>query len=49
MLHTLKKELANTQNRMKQYADRKRSERFFSVGDKVYLKLRQAQLKSISP
>ena len=34
---------------MKQFADKKRSERVFSVRDKVYLKLRQAQLKTISP
>ena len=34
---------------MKQYADRRRTERVFSVGDKVYSKLRPAQLKQISP
>ena len=49
MLQTLREELANAQNIMKQYADRKRSEQIFAVGDKVYLELRQAQLKTLSP
>ena len=45
MVHALK-ELASAQNRMKQFVDKRRSERSFFVGDKVYLKLRQAQLKA---
>jgi Chromo (CHRromatin Organisation MOdifier) domain len=35
----LKVQLARAQTRMKKYADQKRSERHFSVGDWVYLKL----------
>jgi len=49
MNQTLKQELASARNRMKQYADKRRTERVFSVGDKVYLKIRPAQLKQISP
>ena len=49
MNQTLKQELASARNRMKQYADRRRTERVFSVGGEVYLKLRPAQLKQISP
>jgi len=41
MLTILKKEMAIAQNCMKQIADRKRSDRSFNVGDKVYLKVRQ--------
>jgi hypothetical protein len=44
----LKFQLTQAQNRMKKYADQKRTERHFSVGDWVYLKLqpyRQISLK----
>ena len=34
---------------MKQYEDKKRSEQVFLVGDMVYLKLRQLQLKTLAP
>ena len=33
---------------MKQYANKKRSEREFNVGEKVYLKFRPAHLKAIA-
>lgn len=39
MLAVLKENLLRAQNRMKQYADKKRSDREFSIGDWVYLKL----------
>ncbi|KAM0035631.1 putative nucleotidyltransferase, Ribonuclease H [Helianthus debilis subsp. tardiflorus] len=39
MVATLKQSLEKARNRMKQFADRKRSERSFNVGDWVYLKL----------
>ncbi|KAJ0555261.1 putative nucleotidyltransferase, Ribonuclease H [Helianthus annuus] len=39
ILATLKQSLARARNRMKQFADRHRSERDFNVGDWVYLKL----------
>jgi hypothetical protein len=38
-LDNIKLHLANAQNRMKMQADRHRSEKEFSVGDKVFLKL----------
>lgn len=47
ILQTLKTKLAKAQNSTKQLADRKRSEREFEVGEEVYLKLSQPQLKSI--
>lgn len=39
MLSTLKENLAQAQGRMKKYADRKRLERQFEVGDMVYLRM----------
>ncbi|KAJ0491928.1 putative nucleotidyltransferase, Ribonuclease H [Helianthus annuus] len=39
MITTLKQSLERARNRMKQFADLKRSERTFEVGDWVYLKL----------
>jgi len=47
MLHRFKENLAQSQARMKKYADLKRTERTFNVGDMVYLKFqpyRQATL-----
>lgn len=46
MLQQLKEELASAKNRMKQFVDRKRSEKEFSVGEKEYLRLRYPHLKS---
>ena len=40
ILQQLKKDLAMARNRMKQQVDKGRSEREFSVGELVYLKLR---------
>lgn len=40
VLQQLKQELASARNRMKQYADKRRSDREFEVGERVYLKLR---------
>jgi len=48
VLQLLKKELANAQNRMKQFVNRRRSEREFAVGEEVYLKLRHVHLKALS-
>jgi len=39
MDHTLKKQLETTRNKMKQMADKKRTEREFEEGDWVFLKL----------
>ena len=39
MMEQLKENLQQAQNRMKKYADLKRSERMFEVGDMVYLKM----------
>jgi len=39
ILRLLKTELTKAQNKMKQMADRRRSEREFSEGQEVYLKL----------
>lgn len=39
MIAVLKHNLHKAQNRMKQMADQRRSERSFDVGDWVYLKL----------
>ena len=44
----LNQELASAQNRMKQFADKRRSEREFAVGEEVYLKLRYPHLRSIT-
>jgi len=48
VLQQLKQELASTRNRMKQFADRKRSDRELEVGEQVYLRLQYLHLKSIS-
>ena len=45
----IKAELANSQNRMKQFADKRRSEREFQVGDIVYLKLKPGHLRALLP
>jgi hypothetical protein len=37
----IQQHLCRAQQRMKQQADKKRSERSFVVGDKVYLKLQE--------
>ena len=42
MLSVLKKELAGAQNRMKQAADKRKSDRTFEIGDKVFLKVRRS-------
>ena len=44
----MKQELASAQNMMKQYAEKRRSDREFKVGEKVYLKLRYPYLKAFS-
>jgi len=44
---TLKTKMANARNRMKQFADRRRSEREFHVGEGVYLKLQSGHLKTL--
>lgn len=44
LLSRLKDNLAQAQSRMKKYADKQRSERSFSVGDMVYLKLQPYRL-----
>ena len=46
ILRLIKKELAATQNRMKQYANK--SEWKFTVGDLVYLRVKSFQQKSFS-
>jgi hypothetical protein len=46
-LQRLKMHLANAQNRMKIQADRLRSEKEYSVGDKVYLKLQPYAQSSV--
>lgn len=48
MLRVLQKELANTQNCTKQFADRRRSDREFEVGDRVDLKLRKVHLQTFA-
>ncbi|XP_052185229.1 uncharacterized mitochondrial protein AtMg00810-like [Diospyros lotus] len=44
----VKTELAKARNRMKQLANKKRSEREFSIGEEVYLKLSQQHLKALT-
>ena len=48
VLEQLKQELAAAQNRMKQSADKRRSDREFKVGERVYLRLRYQHLKAIT-
>lgn len=48
MLQRLKENLAHAQNRMKVYADQARTEREFSVGDRVYLKLQPYKQNSLA-
>ncbi|XP_052193920.1 uncharacterized protein LOC127802247 [Diospyros lotus] len=48
VLKQLKQELTSAQNRMKQYADQRRSDRELEVGEKVYLQLRHPHLRSIT-
>lgn len=48
ILKLLQRELVSAKNRVKQFADRKRSDREFAVGDDVYLKLRHAHLKALA-
>jgi len=48
MTQLLKKELITTQNRMKQIVDKRRSVREFSVGDRVYLKVKKFLQHSFS-
>jgi hypothetical protein len=43
MLPLIKQHVLHAQNRMKQQADKKRSEREFATGDSVYLKLQPYQ------
>ena len=47
VLKVVKAELAKAKNRMKQQADRKRSEREFLVGDDIYLKLNQQHYRAL--
>lgn len=49
VLSVLKSNLEVAQNRMKQYSDRKRTERHFEVGEFVYLKLVPYQLQALAP
>jgi hypothetical protein len=46
-IETIKQHLTTAQNRMKIYADSKRSERVFQVGDKVLLKLQPYAQKTV--
>jgi hypothetical protein len=46
-VETIKQHLTTAQNRMKIYADSKRSERVFQVGDKVLLKLQPYAQKTV--
>ena len=48
VLSMVKEELAKARNMMKQQVYRKKSEREFSMGDEVYLRLRYPHLKSIT-
>ncbi|KAM1291076.1 hypothetical protein ACFX2H_018035 [Malus domestica] len=49
VLSILKNNLVVAQKRMKQYTDKKRTERYFEVGDLVYLKLIPYHLQALSP
>lgn len=48
VLSSLKEHLEKAQNRMKFFADRKRSDREFQVGDWVYLKLQPYKQQSVA-
>lgn len=48
VLHVLKNNLQNAQSRMKQQADKHRTERSFEVGDWVYLRLQPYKQASVS-
>ena len=48
MIQLLKNELATAQNIMKQAVDKKRSDQEFSVGDKLYLKVKRFLQHSFS-
>ena len=47
-MHLVKFELAKAKNRIKQLADRKQTERHFTMGEEVYLKLNHQYLKSLT-
>lgn len=47
-LKLLKHHLSRAQNRMKQLADKKRSDRKFDIGDRVFLKLQEYRQTSIA-
>lgn len=49
MLASVRQHLLRAQQRMKHQADKKRSERSFSVGDYVYLKLQPYVQSSLAP
>lgn len=46
MLRNIKEQLLKAQQRMKKYADLKRSERMFEPGDLVYLKMAPYRLSA---
>jgi hypothetical protein len=48
MDHTLKRQLETTRNKMKQIADKKRTEREFEEGDWVFLKLQPNRQNSVA-
>ena len=48
MDHTLKRHLETTRNKMKQIADKKRTEREFEEGDWVFLKLQPYRQNSVA-
>ena len=48
MLDELKFQLERAQNRMRTYADKKRREIEFEVGERVYLKLQPYRLRSLA-
>ena len=48
MLQVLRHQLTSVQHRMKQMADKHRSERNFNIGDMVFLKLQPYRQTSVS-
>lgn len=48
VLQVLKENLVKTQNKMNYFADQKRSDRSFVVGDWVYLKLQPYRQQSVA-